>query len=1493
MDEEKVRIIIQKMIDNNEPDEKIREFVRRVKEMETSTQSSTTKAEPDAKDNVATGAELIEHKTNIGVEEDVVEEPDGGFFTYMGTKVAEALNSQTQAVEDPKDMPKGDISELEQYELALKMKYEEMSKKDYNTEEGVIHQNLYREYLKELNQGPTKKVKVVDEQGNETEEVVSDIYEGGGYDKHLQDQINQLDVDIIREKPKEGFLEPGLNFEKWLQNWKEKTNRKTSIERDLYVELQNEFYNRGGYLESEDADFIEAQLFSQEPSKPFYAIVDTNGNLLDWRQYYEDHPTQVDGTDVTGDKISDYETTEEILKNNPGSFVIKDAQSLKNYAASKGITNAEALQKIRDNASRYQAYSEYADKMLNAGMEMEDIKHDYTTVSSNTLSPKTREIIEEDIVMMDLIDKHVPEEAKLLFDELYNAKKKEQQTIENIKARATQSKKPLSDQDYKEIADAKKEFQLTKSEIPKKLDVLEDLSAEDEKVLKAQAKSILYLQDSQYGVGYIEQPYDRKMAELGIEFAKEKVESLKDVVLANTGPDKIINEYLSEQINKGLDLFEGWVDEKALDFEVTESDVANAMLMIHRAAANPDTTQDEMAALMKNYSSLRNKWQKDGVRKMWNAKGEYVSEEEIQTVEEREENNRINAAATEYSRTHAYEDLLKLRHEARVALDAARLDVLAEDKVGNFWNTSILDYANYRLYQDLEDKSAPLRKIPGDGTPAIAAFNQALDQWRITNKALMLNMDPMTLEQEGAGDWFFQGFTKGFLGWNDEENTDVMARSWYDIATSRGFPVSEGAQKRIEQSNAEFYGGGAGSLMSFIANFWLFKRAGGALLKKTPIPDAVKLYEKAIIAKVPSRPLKTITGGLLNAAKDVAIGVPFDKLSKQINSYNEEFGWDMWAGLGFFGFLGSSVIGGLSTLGRAKSVKGRIKELNAKVAARTATREEYKQLQRLVKHQETLSYWERFNQSVLEFNKTWSYPIMSRPAAAAGAQFVFGTAASTGAMVTSEFLTDWAKEGGTFEEAFDRVFRMKDPYNPDKEMPVSAKLLHTAAMMAAGGLAHGDRYVKVYSEIKRASENYKAKKSLPSDLEFLGTNEAEVSKNWEQGTDLVFMADLKRKALSKLKKQRGEKGKFGKLTEADKQKVQSALDNVAESANMNALKDLILINEDNAITDKNIDREIFYLQNRLIKGISGSGAEFKINAEDADWLFNKSGSDPRILDYLAHQIKSTKSLDNQSYEILKSKLEYSGFLMNQLREYSSSRVWKDPVKMKKAYESMDRFYSKQSELDKAKEELSKNKDILNRDKLKSNVDRLQVETSREKMLLEETLQGADDLKRVDKAERLVNKLKKGESIDLLPKDIKELLELDTRLINNLIETKLNPEDKKAAKKLLQEYKDKATVAEKAEREGFILQSKYRDEAISIMSRLEELKPKTEDALKPSALKTPMKQEVKDLENRLEEIRTENDKWLEQKRQEDIDLAKKRMKEFGLDKEYDIKFYIIF
>jgi hypothetical protein len=147
-----------------------------------------------------------------------------------------------------------------------------------------------------------------------------------------------------------------------------------------------------------------------------------------------------------------------------------------------------------------------------------------------------------------------------------------------------------------------------------------------------------------------------------------------------------------------------------------------------------------------------------------------------------------------------------------------------------------------KLPKDLSDLDVRFMS-DSDGHPLIKAFNNVLNDYKTVNRAILLNRDPLTTEQDG----FFSSFAKGtgkMLGLDSDTNFEKQ-EDFLRWSQANGFTASKSAVDNdlfvklpnntfgLEQSFAGEFGAGTPELLKWMGEIYLFTRGSGNVVGKS------------------------------------------------------------------------------------------------------------------------------------------------------------------------------------------------------------------------------------------------------------------------------------------------------------------------------------------------------------------------------------------------------------------------------------------------------------------------------------------------------------------------------------------------------------------------------------------------------------------------------------------------------------------------------------
>jgi len=127
-----------------------------------------------------------------------------------------------------------------------------------------------------------------------------------------------------------------------------------------------------------------------------------------------------------------------------------------------------------------------------------------------------------------------------------------------------------------------------------------------------------------------------------------------------------------------------------------------------------------------------------------------------------------------------------------------------------------------------------ITKLPGNH-PIATAYNAALEDYLILNRALQLNKDPLTTE-DSAGEAFIQGVADAFGGTSGQavtRNRVAINRSFVSSAEQAGFNMeSEEVSGALEETIGEMALGGFPELAKFVGEIYFTRKISGNMFNK-------------------------------------------------------------------------------------------------------------------------------------------------------------------------------------------------------------------------------------------------------------------------------------------------------------------------------------------------------------------------------------------------------------------------------------------------------------------------------------------------------------------------------------------------------------------------------------------------------------------------------------------------------------------------------------
>jgi len=130
-----------------------------------------------------------------------------------------------------------------------------------------------------------------------------------------------------------------------------------------------------------------------------------------------------------------------------------------------------------------------------------------------------------------------------------------------------------------------------------------------------------------------------------------------------------------------------------------------------------------------------------------------------------------------------------------------------------------------------------------DGHPLIKAFNDTLKDYKAVNRAILLNRDPLTTEQDGF--WSSFGKSTGKMLGIDVDTNFEKQEDFLRWSQANGFTASKSAKENdlfvslpnntfgLEQSFAGEFGAGTPELLKWMGEIYLFTRGTGNIVAKS------------------------------------------------------------------------------------------------------------------------------------------------------------------------------------------------------------------------------------------------------------------------------------------------------------------------------------------------------------------------------------------------------------------------------------------------------------------------------------------------------------------------------------------------------------------------------------------------------------------------------------------------------------------------------------
>ena len=206
-----------------------------------------------------------------------------------------------------------------------------------------------------------------------------------------------------------------------------------------------------------------------------------------------------------------------------------------------------------------------------------------------------------------------------------------------------------------------------------------------------------------------------------------------------------------------------------------------------------------------------------------------------------------------------------------------------------------------------------ITKLPGNH-PIATAYNAALEDYLILNRALQLNKDPLTTEAS-AGEAFIQGVADAFGGTSGQavtRNRVAINRSFVSSVEQAGFNMeSEEVSQALEETIGEMALGGFPELAKFVGEIYLTRKISGNAINKAGkfIKGAIKGSKIAKKSKLAANTLNIGVGALeevavFKASTELFEGITTAKGSAR--SFDPKFAASLGAGGEFVKILSQS-----------------------------------------------------------------------------------------------------------------------------------------------------------------------------------------------------------------------------------------------------------------------------------------------------------------------------------------------------------------------------------------------------------------------------------------------------------------------------------------------------------------------------------------------------------------------------------------------------------
>ena len=375
------------------------------------------------------------------------------------------------------------------------------------------------------------------------------------YEDHLQKEIDNIGVDAKNDvelnKIKKGVLEGKLSKAEARMNLmdigrkdllnlpmfkiEDKQDDDTGSERLEIIKHDGPKYVGGTAIADLGTYIIDAAFHpniiegdakaeTTDPSRKFNGVVSADGKLVNWNTYYDDES-----------KIGI--ESEEILEQQPGSYIVNDVESLNRYAEENNLSHDEALAKINENARSFNAHQKLAEQQVweRGGMSAEDAKAvSFTVGGDKTLALSRKQAgLSSKRPLLTAAEKDQLSVEEGVLKQLVDSR---------IKQAVTKLPTAIESGEYKNYF----------------TNLVRDFSEEDIERAKVRSQATVDVDVSEYGLDDLEE--DTKTEQVYKEIDKG-IEDLGEYFKDEEGTSRI-QSYINKYVNKGLDVVEGWTEEQ-------------------------------------------------------------------------------------------------------------------------------------------------------------------------------------------------------------------------------------------------------------------------------------------------------------------------------------------------------------------------------------------------------------------------------------------------------------------------------------------------------------------------------------------------------------------------------------------------------------------------------------------------------------------------------------------------------------------------------------------------------------------------------------------------------------------------------------------------------------------------------------------------------------------------------------------------------------------